>query len=159
MKLELRKTEDGSHTLWREDLDESYHSHRGALGESLHVFIENGLNYCLEAKREPIRVFEVGFGTGLNAWLTRQFAHQHQISVDYEGVEPVKVAEEIWKELNYADDKASFNELHQLEWDRKHQVSDFFSFLKWSTTLETHESPETFDVIFMDAACLGQPHP
>ena len=67
MKRELRKTHDGSSTLFVPELDEHYHSIHGALQESLHVFIEAGLK---SRSGDNISILEIGFGTGLNAWLT-----------------------------------------------------------------------------------------
>ena len=68
-KVEIQATEDGSQTLFVPSLDEHYHSVKGALTESLHIFIRMGLQ---ESRAEEPRVLEVGFGTGLNALLTLQ---------------------------------------------------------------------------------------
>ena len=67
MKREIKITADGSSTLYIPEMDENYHSDHGALQEAMHVFIENGLNTIESAH---IAVFEMGFGTGLNALLT-----------------------------------------------------------------------------------------
>ena len=66
-KKEILKTTDGSNTIYIPELDETYHSHHGALAESKHIFIETGLKHI---DKKIINVFEVGFGTGLNAMLT-----------------------------------------------------------------------------------------
>ena len=60
-------TDDGSPTLYLPALDEHYHSVRGAVAESMHVYIKTGLEAC---GRETVALFECGFGTGLNAFLT-----------------------------------------------------------------------------------------
>ena len=81
MKREIKTTSDGSHTLYVPHLDEHYHSIHGAIQESRHVFIESGIKSLFKS---PIKVLEVGFGTGLNALLTalwsnkaiRWFLHQ-----------------------------------------------------------------------------------
>ena len=67
MKPTIVPTLDGSHTLYLADIDEHYHSINGAIDESMHVFIKAGFDYCKNT--QPV-VFEVGFGTGLNALLT-----------------------------------------------------------------------------------------
>jgi tRNA U34 5-methylaminomethyl-2-thiouridine-forming methyltransferase MnmC len=61
------KTADGSHTIYVPALNEHYHSVNGAIQESRHIFIETGFDYC---KSDPLHIFEVGFGTGLNTLLT-----------------------------------------------------------------------------------------
>ena len=64
--MELEQTADGSYTLYVPELDEHYHSVKGALTESQHIFIEMGLKHSPVA--EP-RILEIGLGTGLNAFL------------------------------------------------------------------------------------------
>jgi len=64
---EIVITQDGSHSIYVQSLDEHYHSVHGAITESQHVFIEAGLK---QFKNRHIRILEMGFGTGLNALLT-----------------------------------------------------------------------------------------
>ena len=67
-KLHTVVTKDGSLTVFNEDLGTHYHSVHGALQESLHIFIENGLK---ELTHLPVvRILEIGFGTGLNTLLS-----------------------------------------------------------------------------------------
>ena len=40
MKVEIIATKDGSHSLFREDLNETYHSTHGAEAESRYVFMK-----------------------------------------------------------------------------------------------------------------------
>lgn len=152
MKLEVQLTEDGSHTLFRPDLNESYHSHKGAMGESLHVFIKEGLRFFRDShKHEVIRVFEVGFGTGLNAWLSYEFAKNNHQKVSYVGLEPIPVPEEIWQELNYTKEKSQFDLLHSCSWDEQHFSPPYFDFAKKKKALELYEPDQKFDIVFMDA--------
>ena len=74
MKLEIIKSNDGSSTLKRPDLNETYHSIHGALAESRHVFIKNGIELV---DKKSIRIFEVGFGTGLNAMTALEWGMSH----------------------------------------------------------------------------------
>lgn len=67
MKRIIERTEDGSATLFVPELDEHYHSVKGARTESQHIFINMGLK--ASAAPQP-HVLEIGFGTGLNALLT-----------------------------------------------------------------------------------------
>jgi tRNA U34 5-methylaminomethyl-2-thiouridine-forming methyltransferase MnmC len=71
MSLNIINTSDGSHTLYNEKLNETYHSIHGAIQESEHIYIESGIKYFINTqKKKNIRILEVGFGTGLNALLT-----------------------------------------------------------------------------------------
>ena len=98
MKREIRITSDGSHTLYAPEIDEHYHSIHGAIQESSHVFINNGIHSLFGSE---IRVLEVGFGTGLNALLTSLWSKKHNIFVDYTGVEAFPVELIVNKSLNY----------------------------------------------------------
>ena len=101
--LKIITTADGSHSLLNEELNETYHSVHGAIQESAHVFIKSGLQYVLERNSPlPISIFEVGFGTGLNALLTLQYLRGHPKAVNYTAVEHSPLGEEIWSKLNYA---------------------------------------------------------
>lgn len=104
-KREVTTSADGSPTIWVPSLDEHYHSIHGALTESKHVFIENGLKRTIsELKARPrladgsdIRILEVGLGTALNARLSFDFAQQSDIQLHYDALEkfPLTEAESI----------------------------------------------------------------
>ena len=49
--LELITTGDSSSSLLNTELNDFYHSTKGAIGESIHVYIEQGLGYFI--KRNP----------------------------------------------------------------------------------------------------------
>ncbi len=87
MNIEIRTTQDGSHTLYNFDLNENYHSIFGALDESNHVFIEAGLKPVLTRKRGFYT--ETGFGTGLNTWLTAKHVTDPESLVTYITTEPI----------------------------------------------------------------------
>ncbi len=154
LPLQLEETRDGSHTLIRTDLDESYHSHRGARSESIHVFIEAGLDHLVQKKAKPlIRVFEVGFGTGLNALLSWEYAERQRVEVDYHTIEPFPVPLEMVTQLNYATDEqtGTFLEMHRLSWEEPHGLGAHFSFTKYRSRLEDFDAEISWDLIFMDA--------
>ena len=88
-------TKDGSHTVSIPEMNVTYHSHHGAIQESLHVFINAGLKYVLDTDNLPvIYIFEMGFGTGLNALLTLIEAERLQQPVHYTAIELYPLQEE-----------------------------------------------------------------
>lgn len=166
LELSFLESKDGSHTLLRHDLNETYHSHNGAIQESLWVFIDKGLNYLKNKNYTFITVLEIGFGTGLNAILAYQFAQKNKIKIEYISLEPFPVPLEMAQQLNYTDfleeeNKSIFNELHQISWEEMHQISPYFSIKKIETTLEEYnhnfenqskdDSQKYFDCTFYDA--------
>jgi tRNA U34 5-methylaminomethyl-2-thiouridine-forming methyltransferase MnmC len=162
--LSIITTGDGSHSLVNIALDETYHSRHGAVQESRHVFIKNGLEYCI-AQQSPsvLFIFEVGFGTGLNALLTLQQAGRNKQPVRYTTVELYPLDNKIWQTLNYAespDDKANFNALHTIEWNVPVAINAFFEIHKIQHDILTLPlTKESFDLVYFDAfAPSKQPH-
>ncbi|WP_338791560.1 tRNA (5-methylaminomethyl-2-thiouridine)(34)-methyltransferase MnmD [Bernardetia sp. MNP-M8] len=157
IELSLLESKDGSHTLLRHDISETYHSHNGAIQESLWVFIDKGLNYLKQQNYDTIKILEVGFGTGLNAILAYEFAQQNKIKVEYITLEPFPIPLEIAQKLNYIDflqedTKAIFSNLHQVNWEEMYQLSPYFSIQKVESTLENYQMDENyFDCTFYDA--------
>ncbi len=158
-RIKIITTEDGSHSLYNEDLQETYHSFHGAYRESIHVFMLYGLDSWLarNPRKYPIRIFEVGFGTGLNAWLSLVWAEQNQIPVLYHTIEPFPVQSEIYKQLNYIEHDHGiwhfhkyFEALHQAPWGEGGPVSEYFNFKKDQVTLEEAQLYPA-DVVFFDA--------
>ncbi|HZI23845.1 MAG TPA: tRNA (5-methylaminomethyl-2-thiouridine)(34)-methyltransferase MnmD, partial [Chryseolinea sp.] len=138
------------------DLNETYHSVHGAIQESVHVFIKSGLVYVFEKKPSlPISIFEVGFGTGLNALLTIQYVQDNGKAVNYTAIEHSPLEEEIWSRLNYAsllDLTNEFENLHVSTWDRFHSLTPNFNFLKLKTTLQEVElSKDSINLVYYDA--------
>lgn len=97
-------TKDGSHTIAIPEKGITYHSVHGANQESRHVFVEAGLR-CVSGRSErpDTSVFEVGFGTGLNAFLTAIEAMKKEQSVYYVAVETRPLTVEVTNALNCAD--------------------------------------------------------
>src|SRR5690606_650231 len=131
-EVKIITTEDGSHSLYVPEIKESYHSFHGAYRESIHVFMLYGLESwaARNPDKRPIRVFELGFGTGLNAWLTLVWAEQNQVAVLYHTIEPYPVEEEIYRQLNYTeiDDAiwhyhSYFSKIHEAAWDAGGAIS------------------------------------
>jgi tRNA U34 5-methylaminomethyl-2-thiouridine-forming methyltransferase MnmC len=158
-KLKIITTEDGSHSLYHEELQETYHSFHGAYRESIHVYMIYGLDSWLarNPQKYPIRIFEVGFGTGLNAWLALVWAEQNQIPVLYHTIEPFPIDKEVYSQLNYIEHDHGiwhfhkyFEALHQAPWNEGGPVSEYFNFKKDITTLEEAQLYPS-DVVFFDA--------
>lgn len=153
--LELIMTEDGSHTLRNGRLNETYHSVHGALQESMHVFIGNGLEYyAANHPGQDMAILEVGFGTGLNALITAQYTMYGNIRIRYVSIEPFPLPEEVWSALNYGDpDKGGhlFNALHETPWNREVPVLPGFKLFKIKDTLESVELKKHYDIIYFDA--------
>jgi tRNA U34 5-methylaminomethyl-2-thiouridine-forming methyltransferase MnmC len=153
MKRKLIRTADGSPSLELEGTEETYHSRHGAVTESSFVFIEHGLTFFKD--RTSIDIFEMGFGTGLNAMLSKEFAHENNITVHYTGIEgfPLETAE--WQAITNAYDgecKYVLDDLHSLDWNVKHEISPLFHFEKIDAELETYQPGNAkFDIIFYDA--------
>jgi len=147
------KTKDGSLTLFSEKFQETYHSRHGALTESLHVFIENGLAYKAKSN-QTVKVGEIGLGTGLNAMLSLQFAQRNQTKIDYVAMEAFPLSNSIKNEL--IADYHIFNPeiyakiLHQPE-AQSIEPDPYFSF-QWYEKKWPQANPfEDLDVIFYDA--------
>ncbi|MEN9445168.1 MAG: tRNA 5-methylaminomethyl-2-thiouridine biosynthesis bifunctional protein MnmC [Bacteroidota bacterium] len=153
MEIELVHTADGSDTLYVKSLDEHYHSTHGALQESVHVFVNAGL---ANSKSDPIALFEVGFGTGLNAILAYRYAVAHQIRVCYHGIEKYPLAAAVIAHLNYASflsagEQQVFEQLHSVAWNCSHEIGPYFEFRKTDADLLLYEPSEKYNLIFMDA--------
>ena len=129
MERKLQQTADGSHTLYIPELDEHYHSVNGALREAEHIFIEAGLR---SLPRRELRVLEIGFGTGLNAFLTWKEAEQALIPrIDYYTVELYPLPLDLARRLNYGQlawpgREERFLALHEAEWGVDVPLSERF---------------------------------
>lgn len=153
MKIEIKLTEDNSHTLFVTDLNETYHSKHGAIQEANHVFIGAGLKYF---KKESLTVLEVGFGTGLNTLLTNIYAENNTIYIDYTGVEFYPLENRIIEQLNYVGliknaTVEQFSNIHNLKWNKSSQLSKYFNLTKINQSIEALEDVNKYDVVFFDA--------
>jgi tRNA U34 5-methylaminomethyl-2-thiouridine-forming methyltransferase MnmC len=151
-------TEDGSHSIYVPDLEEHFHSIHGAIRESCHVFIQNGLFKC--NKRELI-VLEAGFGTGLNALLT--LIHRENRDIRYFSLEKYPLSETEYMPLNYTDllpgnRKETFLRLHQAKWDQEEEIAPGFKLTKFLTDITTFRFGDLpcFDLIYFDAFAPGK---
>jgi len=150
----LIETQDGSHSLYSEAFGVSYHSKYGAIQESRHVFIHAGLGQLLPT-RERVRVLEMGFGTGLNAYLTLLVGQSSKKHFFYETVEPLPVPLEQVAYLNYptrlGGSPADFLALHHSNWNEVVPIGTNFQLLKWHATIQEAPLSGQFDLVFYDA--------
>ena len=155
----IETTKDGSKTIFVPSLDENYHSVHGALQESLHVFIDGGLRYFDSTNLSSIKVLEMGYGTGLNAYLTYAFAQQNKVRIDYIGIEKYPVEADLFSGLNYSElmkEQIKTYELmdctafHKLPSDVKNFVSEYFSLEKMKIDIRDYQTTEV-DLIYYDA--------
>ncbi len=168
MPHKLVKTEDGSHSLFVEELNEHYHSIHGAIQESKHVFIEAGLKSVAAAFKDtvsaniPINILEIGFGTGLNAFLTCMESSRLQVRVNYTGIEPFPLDRNLLNSLNYAilmkdgvnstdDCKKIFDTIHSFDWNKQQFCSDYFSLRKINATIQQVDLKDSYELIYFDA--------
>ena len=145
-------SEDGSYTLRHPVLGDSYHSTRGAVGESEHVFIQGGFNFI---EKPHIRVFEMGFGSGLNALLTLKQAHETGKTVEYHAAELYPVAGQVVEKLNYLTPDDPLNDaylkMHRSPWGVPVEIDKRFRLTKLRKSLVEIEFDTIFDVIYFDA--------
>lgn len=155
MKREILITSDGSTTIHLPEWNEQYHSKHGAIQEAYHVFIDKGLNQFKTSNK--ISILEIGFGTGLNAFITYLEAEKHQLTIDYIGVEGYPVEKEEVRKLNYVteldveDKQVVFDKMHSLSWDEKHVVSNYFTLTKRRQFIDTINDVEICNIIYYDA--------
>jgi tRNA U34 5-methylaminomethyl-2-thiouridine-forming methyltransferase MnmC len=159
---EIIVTSDGSTTILIPEWNESYHSRHGSIQEAYHVFIGNGLN--LISKKE-ISILEIGFGTGLNAFITLIEALKNDLKINYTGIEKYPVTATEAKKLNYAEELSKSNpsfsgfelenyysDLIQAQWEKEIQVAENFNLTKIRADFFDFNYPENhFDLVYFDA--------
>jgi tRNA U34 5-methylaminomethyl-2-thiouridine-forming methyltransferase MnmC len=148
-------TDDGSTSLQIEKTEITFHSKRGAIQESQHIFINAGLKYFCERnpKKEKIQLFEMGFGSGLNAFLTAIFAHQTKQKIDYTTIDAYPL-NDIFSQLNYTKflgEAILFNNIVNASWNEEILISDFFTLTKIKSLLQDFSFEKKYDIIFFDA--------
>lgn len=153
-------TSDGSATIAIPDMHVTYHSKHGAVQESEHVFIASGLKPLLHTQ-PTLRIFEMGFGTGLNALLTLIQAESQQQKIHYQAVEAFPLEPALSSQLNYTEqlqrpDLATvFHQLHAAPWAQPIVLSPWFTLLKFHSTLFDLPAIEPVHLIYYDAFAPG----
>jgi len=150
---EIVRTEDGSDTLYVPELDEHYHSVHGAIRESEHIFIGSGFNFL---KTDPLRILEIGFGTGLNALLTCIYAERLNRKVNYTSTEKYPLHPDIISSLNYpgilkGGSRRLFDLIHGCRWNSFVRITDNFLLKKIECDFVSFKIEGTYDLIYFDA--------
>jgi len=160
LKRRIITTADGSKTIQIEDWNEQYHSTHGALQEAQHVFIKHGLTPVFNNSKEKyhkVAILEIGFGTGLNAFLTSIEADKQAQMVNYVGVEAYPVSEVEIENLNYSelldskDSNVKFVALHDCSWEEKHTISSYFELSKRQMKFQEIVDVDRYNLIYFDA--------
>ena len=154
MEREIIQTLDGSTTIHLKEWDECYHSKHGAIQEAQHVFIQNGLSLF---PNQSVSILEIGFGTGLNAFITFLEAKKLNQSINYVGVEAYPVGASEVLAMNYVDElnafiqKNIFEQMHESKWDEKAVLNAEFELTKRKQFFDEIDDSEQFDLIYFDA--------
>ncbi|WP_313001404.1 tRNA (5-methylaminomethyl-2-thiouridine)(34)-methyltransferase MnmD [Chryseobacterium gleum] len=135
MKREIKTTNDGSKTLFINELNENYHSHHGALQEAEHVFIKNGLNLINDYE---INILELGFGTGLNVLVTinEYLKTDKNHVINYFSLEKYPINESEVKDLAYdelfdnPELKNIYQKIHLSDWEKSVEIISGFNLKK-----------------------------
>lgn len=154
MKREIIITDDGSTTIRIPDWDENYHSTHGAIQEAKHVFIKNGLD--LFRNQDSISILEIGFGTGLNTFITF-LETLNKEKVNYVGVEAYPISEEEIAQMNYVSELEAenyqdvFNKMHSCDWESQQNITENFILTKRKQFFQDIADKEQYDLIYFDA--------
>lgn len=158
MERQVVITGDGSSTIHLPAWEEQYHSKHGAIQEAYHVFIKHGLHFfSSERIEDPISILEIGFGTGLNAFITLLEAEKLEVTINYVGVEGYPVDLNEISQLNYpeklkvSNQNKVFKVLHKIGWEIEQQVSPYFLLKKEQKFFHQIEDIDKFHIIYFDA--------
>ena len=156
MKREFLITGDGSVTIHIPEWNEQYHSKHGAIAEAVHVFISAGLTHWMsENDSKEVSILEIGFGTGLNAFLTSLESSKKDLQINYSGIEAYPISEEEIAHLNYAAmldaSEETFLKLHQVSWESASQINRNFTLTKRKQFISEIKDSDGYNIIFFDA--------
>ena len=135
-------------------MQESYHSKFGAIQEAYHVFIKNGLALF---QGQPVSILEIGFGTGLNAFITYLESVKSGQAINYTGVEAYPVAMDEVAQLNYVSqlqagqEQDEFELMHSSDWEKPVSISENFTLTKRKQFFNEIDDIASFDLIYFDA--------
>ncbi len=155
MKREFFITADGSTSIHLPDWNEQYHSKHGAIQEAYHVFIEAGLKKFSDMS--TLSILEIGFGTGLNAFITFLESEKRNLTIRYTGVEAFPLKAEVHKKLNYVTQlnaitsEAVFAKMHDCSWEKQVKISKKFTLTKREQDFKDISAISAFDLIYFDA--------
>lgn len=146
-------TSDGSHTIYVPELDEHYHSVHGAVRESEHIFLNSGFD---TTGSDPVNIFEVGFGTGLNALLTAMRSCSAKRKTFYTTIEKYPIGDDVVTALNHHSFAGNYGKelsdlIHSAEWNKPVSICPHFILNKVNGDLLSYELPGKYNLIYFDA--------
>lgn len=156
MKRIIETTSDGYNTIYIPEIDEHYHSVKGAYTESKHIFIDMGLN---NSNSITPKILEVGFGTGLNAILTLIEANKKRKKVIYDTLELFPLDTSTILSLDYIthfDSEISklFIKMHNAKWGERFELTEYFNIRKIEcnfTDINKWWDGINYDIVYFDA--------
>jgi tRNA U34 5-methylaminomethyl-2-thiouridine-forming methyltransferase MnmC len=156
--MKLFVTDDGSHSIFSEQFGVAYHSTHGAIQETQHIFIEAALRYFIQHRKfDSIKILDIGFGSGLNVFMTLLESINQGLNIDITTVEAYPLSILLAEQLNYPQQlkveafDTHFKQLHRLSWEDSHQLNNIFSFQKRLLNFKEIDYTNTFDIIYYDA--------
>ncbi len=155
MESKIILTGDGSHTIESQKYGVTYHSIHGAIEETNHVFLKNGL-YEFSHKYEPIHILEIGWGTGLNSYCTYLENLKLNKNIHYTAIEAYPISVDDAQLLNYHQllhqvNNKEFLLFHECDWNTFIDINHHFSFRKILKHFEDIDFNNEFDIIYYDA--------
>ncbi len=153
-------TADGSHSVYNPEVGKHYHSIFGAVQESERVYIDLGLKPALARFAGELAVFEMGFGTGLNALLTARIAEEQQRKIIYTAVESDPLSLEDARQLNYGTllNTLYLTALHESLWEVPVAIHPYFTLIKRRGTIQDVILDGQYNLVYYDAfAPTAQP--
>lgn len=156
--LVVVRTADGSSTLDSPALGEHFHSLFGAVTESRHVYIRNGLHAMGKTKLD---ILEVGLGTGLNALLTCAETITRGLDVNYTALEPFPLPKQLWQAMGHVQAVGGpmTANIHEQIMDnaagRWIQVGGGFIFRWLPAKVQQLDATGAFDLVYFDAFAPG----
>ncbi len=154
--MKIIETEDGSETIYLPELDEHFHSTHGAYTESMHVFIKNGLLPAME-KFDEIRLLEVGFGTGLNIWLSGNEVIPKNFKFHVQSVDILPLKKDIYYRFNYPEfgnsevERAFYDTIMRAAWNKNVRIANNFHLEKITADWTAYEPKGDFNLVYYDA--------
>jgi len=148
-------TSDSSPSVYSSQFDALYHSKHGAIQESMHVFLKSGLSAFRNSLAEPkqsIAILEIGFGTGLNSYLTLKYAQKHELTMRYTGLEAYPLSDSVLSSyLKHFNQDEDFKIIHNCAWEKNNPLSSHFDLTKKKVLFQDFDTKNTFDIIYFDA--------
>lgn len=157
MKREIILTADGSTTIHLPQWNEQYHSKYGAIQEAYHVFIKHGLHHLVFQDKTQIDILEIGFGTGLNTFITLAETKKLNLIINYCGVEGFPISDDELNQLNFPEliqtssGRSLFQKIHTISWEEKQNITSYFSLMKQQKMFHEINDIKAYNIIYFDA--------